>query len=102
MNRLFEWVYSFFSKKSKMPFFTEADHERERYESRRKFQMDYTSNMNEQRREGREEGRAEGAIHAYERLLGRPETPADQLALLSLAELKVLADRLHSEIQLRG
>ncbi len=84
---------------------TQSDIERERYESRRKFQMDYTSDMNEQRREGRQEGRQEGLfeariknVHFCEQFLGRAITPSDQLDRMSFDELSKLADRLMEEV----
>src|SRR5437588_13037057 len=39
---------------------TQTDLERERYEARRKWQMDYNSGLSAARLEGREEGREEG------------------------------------------
>ncbi len=80
--------------------------ERERYEARRKAQLDYISGLKAARIEGQEEGRAEGraegekvgVIHAYERLLQQPETPSDQLQNLSLEELTHLAEELHAQV----
>jgi flagellar biosynthesis/type III secretory pathway protein FliH len=103
---------------------SQTEIERERYEARRKAQLDYTSGMNAARREGEksgekvglekgekvglekgekvglekgeklglEKGEQIGVIHLCERMLGRPETPTEQLAALSVAELSRLAD----------
>ncbi len=75
--------------------------ELERYESRRKAQMDYDSGLNDARNAGRMEGRMEGEkigiIHVCERMLGRPETPNDQLALLSLEDLTRIAEELQKQ-----
>jgi hypothetical protein len=88
--------------------------ERERYEARRKWQLDYNTGMKVARMEGEEIGQIRGEeigqirgeqigqirgeqigrIHAYERLLGRPDTPTEQLAALSLEELTRRADEL--------
>ncbi len=82
---------------------TQTDEERERYEARRKAQLDYNTGLKVARMEGREEGRMEGEqigrIHAYERLLGRPETPTEQLNGLSLEELTRRADELQALLQ---
>ena len=101
----------------------QSDIERERYEARRKAQLDYNSGMKEAHRkghmeghmegrlEGRLEGRAEGrqegqqlivgAIQLFERLLNRPETPFDQLNQLSPEELSRLATGLQDQLQAR-
>lgn len=79
----------------------QTDQERELYEARRKAQLDYNTGLKVSRIEGMEEGFARGekigAIHAYERLLNRPVTPATQLAERSLEELTQFADRLQEE-----
>jgi predicted transposase/invertase (TIGR01784 family) len=99
----------------------QSDAERERYEARRKAQLDINTGMKVARMEGREEGekigreegekigreegekigRAKGEkigiIHFCERLLQKPETPAAQLANLSLEELTRLADELQAQ-----
>jgi hypothetical protein len=94
----------------------QTDAERERYEARRKAQLDYNTGMKAARLEGRAEGRVEGRaegraegrvegrgegekigmIHLCERLLQRPETPTAQLAALSLDDLTRLADELQA------
>jgi flagellar biosynthesis/type III secretory pathway protein FliH len=86
---------------------TQTDIERERYEARRKGQLDYETGLKAARLEGREEGREEGQaearkafirmVHRSEQLLNRPETPADELARLSLADLSRLAEELQSQ-----
>ncbi len=82
---------------------TQTDLERERYEARRKAQLDYNTGLKVARLEGREEGRAEGEkigmIHAFERLLNRPQTPTEQLAGRSLEELTRLADELQGQLR---
>ena len=80
---------------------TQTDLERERYESRRKAQLDHNTIVNVARMEGRNEGEKIGAIHMCERLLGRSETPTEQLAALSLDELTRLADELQEQLQKR-
>ena len=80
---------------------TQTDLERERYEARRKAQLDYNTGLKVARMEGREEGRAEGAIdriHLCERLLKRPLTPTEQLLSRSLEDLIRLADDLQAEV----
>jgi predicted transposase/invertase (TIGR01784 family) len=92
---------------------TQADLERERYEARRKAQLDHNSFVNAARREGlkqgleegRQEGRIEvqrqekiGLIHFCERLLNRPQTPADQLTRVPLDDLIKLAEKLQAEV----
>jgi flagellar biosynthesis/type III secretory pathway protein FliH len=86
--------------------------ERERYEARRKAQLDYNTGLKVAhleghaagRSEGRAEGRAEGQqaiialIHGSERLLSRPLTAAEKLAGLPLSELTQLAEKLQTEL----
>ena len=92
----------------------QTDLERERYEARRKAQLDENTLVKvarlEGRQEGREEGRTEGReegrtegeqigiIHLCERLLNRPETPKENLAALSLEQLARLADELQGQV----
>ena len=79
----------------------QSDVERERYEARRKAQLDYNTGLKVARMEGREEGRAEGEIgriHLCEQLLKRPLTPTEQLTSRSLEELIELADDLQAQI----
>jgi len=81
---------------------TQTELERERYESRRKAQLDENTRNRVARVEGREEGREEGrlegeriaTIRIYEQLLGRPVTPREDLARRSLEELTRMADEL--------
>ena len=88
---------------------TQDDVERERYEARRKAQLDYDSGLDWARTQGLEKGREQGLsegltqgaigkIHLCERLLHRPETPTEQLASLPLADLTRLADELQSQV----
>jgi predicted transposase/invertase (TIGR01784 family) len=111
-------------KKLSVPFITRAmrellvlsqtDLERERYEARRKAQLDYNTDMKAARLEGLAEGEAKGKIKGKieglaegkiigviqfcERLLKRPETPMEQLQSLSLDELTKLVDDLRSQV----
>ncbi len=81
---------------------TQTELERERYEARRKAQMDFASGMEEARLDGLEKGRIEGEkigiIHVCERMLNRPETPTEQLAQLSLEELSRLTEDLQEHV----
>jgi hypothetical protein len=92
---------------------TQTDIERERYEARRKAQLDHNSDIKAARMEGEAEGETKGLIkglaeglatgkiseiHLCERLLQRSETPADQLQRLSLEELTRLADDLQVQL----
>ncbi len=78
---------------------SQTDLEREQYEARRKAQLDYNTGMKVARMEGRAEGELIGIIHAFERLLKRPETPSEQLASLTPTDLTRLADALQAELQ---
>ncbi len=71
--------------------------ERERYEARRKAQLDYNTDMRVSRMKGLAEGKIE-TIHLCERLLKQPQTPTDRLAALSLDELTRLADALQEQV----
>jgi len=73
---------------------TQTEVERERYEARRKAQLDYNTGL----KAARMEGEKIGAIHLCERILQRPETPTEQLASLSLENLSRLADQLQAEV----
>jgi flagellar biosynthesis/type III secretory pathway protein FliH len=97
---------------------SQTDIERERYESRRKAQLDYNSGLKGARLEGEAEGEARGlargkaegltegltrgkkigAIHFCQRLLQCSETPTEQLQSLSLDELTKLADDLQNQV----
>jgi hypothetical protein len=76
---------------------TQTDTERERYEARRKAQLDYNTGLKVARMEGRTEGEI-GRIHLCERLLNRPLTPTEQLASQSPEELIQLADELQAQV----
>jgi predicted transposase/invertase (TIGR01784 family) len=82
---------------------TQDDVERERYEARRKAQLDINTGLKAARMDGREEGRVEGEkigiIHLCEHLLKRPETASAELAALSLEELTRLADNLQAQVE---
>src|SRR5207302_6388831 len=92
---------------------SQTELERERYEARRKWQLDYNSGLSAARREGREEGQAQGreegrvegrrieiirSIQFCEGLLGRPQTPAADLTRSSVEELAHLSERLQQEV----
>ncbi len=82
--------------------------ERERYESRRKAQLDYNTAILSAREDGLEEGRKDlekairdekiVMIHFCEGLLHRPSTPIEQLAELSLDELARRVAGLQSQL----
>jgi len=83
----------------------QTDQERERYESRRKAQLDYATGIKVARMEGELKGRTEGErlgeikrIHLCERLLKRPQTAAEMLATLSLEELDRITRKLEDEL----
>jgi len=74
--------------------------ERERYEARRKAQLDHNREIRVAQLEGEKKGRAEGQIGVIqfcERLLQRPETPREQLESLPLEELTRLAEDLQAQ-----
>jgi predicted transposase/invertase (TIGR01784 family) len=74
---------------------SQTDEERERYEARRKFQLDWNTGMNSARREGEKMG----IIHSCQQLLGRSETPTEQLTGLAPEALARLADELQQEVR---
>lgn len=74
---------------------TQSELDRERYEARRKAQLDYNTGMKIARLEGEKIGR----IHAFERLLNLPETPTEQLLGLTLDDLTRRADELQARLQ---
>jgi predicted transposase/invertase (TIGR01784 family) len=88
---------------------TQSDIEREKYESRRKFQLDQDSaiigaareakleGQREGQREGKEIGERIGLIHAYEQVLQLPETPDEQLLALPPEELLRLSQDLKQQ-----
>jgi hypothetical protein len=81
----------------KLKMLTQSDLERERYEARRKAQLDHNSMINVAIRKGRYEKKV-SLIHSYERKLNRPETPAERLASRPLEELAQLAEDLLSDL----
>ena len=78
---------------------TQTDIERERYEARRKAQLDHNTWMSEARQEGRSEGEKVGAIHAFERMLNLPLTPREQLLTFPLVELDRLVEELQKQLR---
>jgi predicted transposase/invertase (TIGR01784 family) len=85
--------------------------ERERYEARRKAQLDYNTGLKVAHMEGVMEGRIEGEmkgrvegeirrIHLCERLLKRPQTAAENLNQLSLDELGQIARQLEEQLSI--
>jgi flagellar biosynthesis/type III secretory pathway protein FliH len=83
----------------------QTDLERERYEARRKAQLDYNTGLKVAHLEGLEEGLQKGqaaekihTIHLLERKLDRPETPTEQLAQRNLKELSQFVDQLLTQI----
>jgi predicted transposase/invertase (TIGR01784 family) len=77
---------------------TQTDTERERYEARRKWQLDHNTGLKVARMEGREEGARIGTIHFCEKFLNRPLTPIEQLAEMSLEDLTRKADDLQEQV----
>jgi predicted transposase/invertase (TIGR01784 family) len=92
---------------------SQTEIERERYEARRKAQLDYNSGLKAARLEGKAEGKVEGKVEGLsegltkgkvgvirfcERILQRPETSVEQLLSLSLDELTKLADDLQNQV----
>ncbi len=83
---------------------TQSDIERERYESRRKFQLDYNTGLKMARMEGREEGERKvrqeriNMFHLCEQLLNRPPTASERLADLPLEDLGRMLDQLREEL----
>jgi predicted transposase/invertase (TIGR01784 family) len=88
---------------------TQNDIERERYESRRKAQMDQISAINAARLQGqekaeligREKGEQIGVIHLCQSLLNQPITPKEKLLGASSEELIRLADELRKQVMKR-
>jgi hypothetical protein len=79
----------------------QSDVERERYEARLKLQRDISSGLAAARDEGLEQGRKEGQvgqIHLCQGLLGRDQTPAEQLLALPLPDLEHLVQQLKAEL----
>ena len=72
----------------------QSDIEREKYEARRKGQLDYTTDMRAERRIGRAEGEARGeamaTIRLLQRLLKRPATSNEEFGAMSIEELTAL------------
>ena len=92
---------------------TQDDLERERYEARRKAQLDLMSSLEAARLEGIERGREQGlqegekkgiirAVHLCERLLRQSETPELELMRRPLEDLTQLLDGLQAQLRMRG
>jgi predicted transposase/invertase (TIGR01784 family) len=73
---------------------TQTELERERYEARRKAQLDENTLAKVARQEGTKVGEKIGVIHTCERFLNQPESPTDELSSQTLDELTRLADDL--------
>jgi len=73
---------------------TPEDRAWERYEARRKMQLDYNTAV----KVARLEGEIIGRIHAFEGLLNMPPTPTEQLLSLTLEALTRLADELQAQV----
>jgi predicted transposase/invertase (TIGR01784 family) len=76
---------------------TNSDIDREIYERRRKFQLDHDSAIIGAMREGEQRGKQIGTIHAFQRVLGLPQTPERQLEALSMEELNRCAVELEKQ-----
>ena len=76
---------------------TQTDIERERYEARRKAQLDHNTAMVYAHEQGEKIGKMVGAVHAYELMLQRSETPEEQLHAMSLEDLHRLAEDLKKQ-----
>ncbi len=68
----------------------QTDIEREKYESRRKGQRDYTTDMRAERRIGEARGVAMATIRLLQRLLRRPATSNEEFGAMSIEELIAL------------
>jgi predicted transposase/invertase (TIGR01784 family) len=81
---------------------TQADLERERYESRRKAQLDYNTGLKAAQLEGELRGLSKGEkiglIIGFERVLHRPKTAREALAAMSLDELTRLVEELEKQV----
>jgi len=85
---------------------TQTDIERERYEARLKAQHDQNTLIGyareqRERAEKAEKGEAIGAIHAFERMLQRTQTPKEQLLAISQEDLARLAEDLEKQVTKR-
>lgn len=73
------------------------------YHRRLKVQMDERARIEYAKEEARSEGLAEGeqigSIHTLQRLLGLPETPADELAKLTLESLAAMTRDLEQQLR---
>jgi predicted transposase/invertase (TIGR01784 family) len=76
----------------------QTDAERERYEARRKAQLDDNTRMKVARLEGRDKGEKIGVIQLCEEMLQRPQTPKEELDTMSLDTLTRLAEELKAQL----
>ena len=88
---------------------TQTDIERERYEARRKAQLDQNSFINAARRQGEQEcmeagrqmgeqvGEQVGAIHLCQQILQLPQTPRERLLALPPEDLHRLAENMKKQ-----
>ena len=76
--------------------------EREKYEARRKGQLDYTTDMRAERRIGRAEGRAEATIRLLQRILKQLVTTDEALAAMTAVELAELVATLTAAARQSG
>ena len=80
---------------------TQSELERERYESRLKWQRDLATGFKEAEQRGERKGRLLALVHGIhlcQRLLRRPQTPADQLQSLPIEDLQRLNKELENEL----
>jgi len=73
--------------------------EREMYEARLKFERDQAWRLRAANAEGIERGQQMGEIHAFQRLLGLPESPSSELEKFDLDRLASLASQLQSQFR---
>ena len=92
---------------------TNSDLERERYESRRRWQLDYNSGMKAAHQEGLEEGFKIGLeqgkldvrhkrfiehVQLCQHLLGQAITPSDEFSSMPIEELEQLVENLRNQV----
>ncbi len=84
----------------------QTDIEREKYEARRKGQLDYTTDMRAERRMGQAEGEARGeamaTIRLLQRLLKRPVITSEEFGAMSIEELTALEAKLTATARQSG
>jgi flagellar biosynthesis/type III secretory pathway protein FliH len=83
---------------------TQTETERERYESRLKWQRDIATALAEAAQKGEQKGEQKARkalvheIHFCQRMLRRPQTPEDQLQSLAIEHLEKLVQELEEEL----